>query len=334
MKTAVVITSINSPTEAVRDFAALADHNDWSMYVIGDKKGPEPFDLDGCSFVSLEDQLKLPFAFPNACPTGHYARKNIGYLMAIAGGAARIYETDDDNIPYAEEFVLGDAFDRDIMVVDAPGPVNVYKWFSDTGVWPRGLPLESLPSANGFEVREPANSSLRIPVFQGLADDNPDVDAVYRLTRELPVKFNKRAPLVLAQNSWSPFNSQNTTWLKEAFPLLYLPAFCSFRMTDIWRSFVCQRILWESDMSVLFHNSTVYQERNEHNLLRDFEEEIPGYLHNSRIINELSALSLKGGVEHMPDDILSCYERLIELDLVGKEELSLLRLWLADIERL
>jgi hypothetical protein len=28
-------------------------------------------------------------------------------------------------------------------------------------------------------------------------------------------------------------------------PLLYLPSHCCFRMTDIWRSFIAQRCLWE-----------------------------------------------------------------------------------------
>ena len=48
-------------------------------------------------------------------------------------------------------------------------------------------------------------------------------------------------------------------------------------MTDIWRSFVAQRILQENDWAVLFHAPTVSQERNEHDLMRDFADEVPGY---------------------------------------------------------
>ncbi|MBV5271274.1 MAG: DUF288 domain-containing protein, partial [Afipia sp.] len=75
---------------------------------------------------------------------------------------------------------------------------------------------------------------------------NPDVDAIYRLTLPLPQSFREEQPVALGRNVWCPFNSQNTTWWKEAAPLLYLPSFCSFRMTDIWRSFVAQRIAWEN----------------------------------------------------------------------------------------
>jgi hypothetical protein len=38
------------------------------------------------------------FATEALLPTHSYTRKNIGYLYAIAHGAQRIYETDDDNV--------------------------------------------------------------------------------------------------------------------------------------------------------------------------------------------------------------------------------------------
>ena len=47
-------------------------------------------------------------------------------------------------------------------------------------------------------------------------------------------------------------------------------------MTDIWRSFVVQRILWENEWRLSFHSLTAYQERNAPSLMRDFEDEISG----------------------------------------------------------
>jgi hypothetical protein len=38
-------------------------------------------------------------------------------------------------------------------------------------------------------------------------------------------------------------------------------------MTDIWRSFVAQRIAYENDWAVLFHEPTVWQSK-EHDLQR------------------------------------------------------------------
>jgi hypothetical protein len=108
-----------------------------------------------------------------------------------------------------------------------------------------------------------------------LADHSPDVDAVWRLVLDRPFCFDKGESLYLAPGTWCPFNSQSTWWWPEAYPLLYLPSFCTFRMTDIWRSFVAQRCLWAVGQGVAFHASEVAQARNQHNLMRDFEDEVP-----------------------------------------------------------
>ena len=68
---------------------------------------------------------------------------------------------------------------------------------------------------------------------------------------------------------------------------------------------MAQRISWANGWSVLFHDATVWQERNQHNLLKDFEDEIPGYLNNYKICSELSNLNIKGGKENMLDDFFA-----------------------------
>jgi hypothetical protein len=102
-------------------------------------------------------------------------------------------------------------------------------------------------------------------------------------------------------------------------------------MTDIWRSFVAQRIAWENGWSVLFHHATVWQDRNPHNLMRDFEDEIPGYVNNTRIVTALSDLPLAGGSAAMADNLIRCYQTLIALGVVAEAEMPLLRCWLADL---
>jgi hypothetical protein len=102
-------------------------------------------------------------------------------------------------------------------------------------------------------------------------------------------------------------------------------------MTDIWRSFIAQRIAWECNWSILFHSSTVWQDRNDHNLLNDFKDEIPGYLHNNRIFNELKKLDLKKGKQHIPENLLVCYQKFIDLQLIEPEEISLLKAWIDDL---
>lgn len=328
----LVITSIASDQHPVlNSIAKECIDRDIDFIVIGDTKSPATFELRGCDFWDISRQQSLDFELAAITPVRHYSRKNIGYLLAMQRGADRIVETDDDNLP-------GEAFwDLPTRTVEAytiatKGWVNIYACFSDQLVWPRGLPLEYVQSA-GTSIAGTEKTPCFAPIQQGLADDNPDVDAVFRLTRELPITFKQAGPFSLGKDTWCPFNSQNTVWFREAFPLMYLPSYCSFRMTDIWRSFVAQRIAWECGWNILFRQATVRQERNDHNLLRDFEEEVPGYLHNHQIARHLADLPLGTGTEAISANLIECYECLIRLGLIGKDEMPLLMAWIRDCGR-
>ena len=92
-----VITTIQEPTEAVIRLMPYLYDLDSKLVVIGDKKGPITYPIEGVIFLSLQDQVESQFELARKLPTGHYSRKNIGYLTAIAQDASCIYETDDDN---------------------------------------------------------------------------------------------------------------------------------------------------------------------------------------------------------------------------------------------
>lgn len=327
-KTFLIITSIADQNHPVlNQFAKETFEHGLSFIVIGDTKSPDKFEINGCDFYSVERQLALEFKLVKDLPLKHYARKNLGYLVAISKGAEIIIETDDDNLPLDS---FWDDRNREVNahLLNNKNWVNVYKYFTDVQIWPRGFALENLQEKLPSLENQVLISS---PIQQGLADENPDVDAIYRLTLPLPITFNKSNSIALGEKSICPFNSQNTTWFKEAFPLLYLPSYCSFRMTDIWRSFVAQRVSWTCGWSILFHQSTVWQERNEHNLMNDFNDEISGYSNNLLIMKSLNELDLKSGVENIADNMILCYQKLIDLNLVGEKEMSLLNAWLKDI---
>jgi hypothetical protein len=332
-KTALVLTSISAPNDVMRSFAQGAAENEIDFIVIGDSKSPAKFKLKGCDFFSLETQKKLDFELAACCPEKHYARKNLGYLLAMQRGTEVIIESDDDNYPLKNFWNSRIQNHKVPCIDDHKGWINIYGYYTKTRIWPRGLPLEEIAKKNP-ELASLKSIEKNCPIQQGLANENPDVDAVYRLTMPLPLRFKNNISIALGNASWCPFNSQNTTFFKEAFPLLYLPAFCSFRMTDIWRSFVAQRIAWVNNWSILFHSATVWQDRNEHDLLRDFADEVPGYLLNARIANILSGLKLKKGIKNIPANMLACYQALIDEKIIPKEELDLLRCWLHDISKL
>ena len=322
---AVVVTSINPPTRAVVEIAREAGRLGACFIIVGDRKSPPDFAQPGATYLDLDAQALTDFRYATEAPAQHYARKNVGYLQAIAGGATVLIETDDDNIPRASFWEPRTATVT-ARLVETPAWVNVYRYFHDGLVWPRGLPLDQV----NVVLPEPAAAgTVYCPIQQGLADDNPDVDAIYRLLLPIPVRFEAAEPVAL-RGAWCPFNSQNTTFFAPAFPLLYLPYHCSFRMTDIWRSFVAQRIAYANGWGVLFHAATVFQERNAHDLMRDFAEEVPGYLHNSAIRDALDRLDIPTGVARIPDAMRACYACLVARDLVGRGELPLLDAWLED----
>ncbi|MBK1645083.1 hypothetical protein CKO25_10545 [Thiocapsa imhoffii] len=326
-----VMTTIQAPTDAMRALAARLSEAEMGFVVVGDAKGPGAYALDGTAFLSLADQLRGPFDLARALPTGHYTRKNVGYLHAIAAGAPCLYETDDDNAPLPVWQRRGPLVSAR-PVLDG-GWVNVYRCFTDALIWPRGLPLDAVGPSRDHAPALGEVAHYHAPIQQGLANGAPDVDAVWRLLLDTPLQFRQGESVYLPEGAWCPFNSQSTWWWPEAFPLLYLPSFCSFRMTDIWRSFVAQRCLWAMGRGLVFHGPEVFQARNEHDLMRDFDDEIPGYRSNRSIANCLEGLTLDKSPKAVGENLLHCYDALVEAGHFPQEEFDLANVWLSDLKQ-
>ena len=296
--------------------------------MIGDQAGPTEYGVEGVEFFSLERQLTLPFLLARELPRGHYARKNIGYLVAMGEMATCIYETDDDNLP------AGSWRRRSLVTEAVPitrrGWFNPLSVFSDALVWPRGLPLGEVAGAS-LPIELGRDSTVCAPVQQGLADESPDVDAVWRLAWGQPVRLSRGPSLALDEGVWTAFNSQSTWWWPPAYPLMYLPATCSFRMTDILRGYVAQRCLWASGDRVVIHGPEVIQVRNEHDLASDLRLELPGQLAGPEAVRRLQDLELAEGERAVETNMERCYEVLVEAGLVRPSELRLLALWHAAV---
>ena len=329
----IIITTINPPTEGIHQLARLAP--EWKLLVVGDRKTPPNWHCEGARFLSIEEQRELGFSLSVDAPFNHYARKNLGYLYAIQNGASLLLETDDDNLPYdwypgnVSENVYGRLV-RKHPLQNHPWE-NVYTHFSKSRIWPRGFPLEFINESvrQKSELGEKAQYECAIQQF--LANENPDVDAVFRLTSEGVENF-EGDDVVLGPGAWCPFNSQNTLWRPSAFPYLYLPFTASFRMTDIWRSFVAQRCVQARNGRVAFRRASMYQRRNEHSLIKDFADEVSGYLNNHSIMVLLSELSLEQGA-NLGEDLRQCYLAMVDAGHLAPQEMTLLNCWLADYQR-
>src|SRR5687767_10251247 len=129
-KTALVVTSIARPNAVLQALAEGSVEHDIEFIIIGDEASPSEFKLEGCSFFGLAEQRELGLSFALKCPTRHYARKNIGYLVALRNGAEVLIETDDDNIPFGEFWNERSRW-QPVRSISEAGWVNVYRYFTD-----------------------------------------------------------------------------------------------------------------------------------------------------------------------------------------------------------
>jgi hypothetical protein len=269
--------------------------------------------------------------YQRLCPWDSYSRKNIAFIEAARAGAGYIFETDDDNeliVGYEALAAKAAVFATTVAAGSHAGTVNLFADIYDQvdgNVWARGFPLRHIETryAGGRETQE-----CRPGVVQFLVDGNPDVDAIFRLVRgaDLDMQANRRAlPLAIA-NAYHPFNSQATLWPRATFPLMYLPSSCPFRMTDVWRGYIAQRILQEAGRCVVFEGPVVRQIRNVHAIHDDFFDEHPGYVQSERVIDTLRTTDFSGHGS-LEDMLLACYERLCRAGVFERRELVLLKAW-------
>jgi hypothetical protein len=339
-----IATTIYPPSMQLKTLALLTSKSGGKTIVVGDMKTPISWNESNISFFSLQAQLdKYPFTdFAKMLPINHYCRKNLGYLYGMLEKPEWIYETDDDNLVSTEELnppsLTVGVTDQ---IVHNQGWLNIYNYTnilnrleSEGSIWPRGYPLEVInDKSEKLNYQEKVNNlEIQVPIANGLVDGDPDVDAIFRLTRNLPLKFEKfQKDLIICGGTWAPFNSQNTWWHKSVFPLLYLPVTTSFRVTDILRSYIAQCIITKFNMGIRFFGPSAIQERNEHSLIGDFEQEIPLYLNSQKMLSEINS-SIKTA-DNITQAQFMAYERLEKLGFVESNELSMLNGWIESIAK-
>jgi hypothetical protein len=187
----IVVTSILYPTAAIHRFLNLTTK--WNLIIIGDKKTPKDwlthvkFNSSRLLFLSIEQQSTLHFRILNYLPQNSYARKNLGYLIAIQCGARIIFESDDDNLLETDDIHF---LPKIVQPKHVPwigfhrkrSPfINIYGSFGHPEIWPRGFPVDELRNVteDGWHsVRRNLESNTHAYIQQYLADLDPDVDAI------------------------------------------------------------------------------------------------------------------------------------------------------------
>lgn len=323
----LIITTINSYEKtSIKQYLQY----DYNIIVVGDLKTPHNSYLNkNLKYIHPEEELYKDFA--NSLPYNHYCRKNLGYLYAINNNANVIFETDDDNFPL-DNFNNWEITTKSKFVTNPKFP-NIMSLFTDKDIWARGFPLELVQNKESIEMTDlPENNIPKIGIIQSLAEGDPDVDAIYRLTNinyKTDIIFDTNKSFILDKNIYVQGNTQATTWCnKELFHLLYIPCTVSFRFCDILKMYIAQKCMWEYDKLFCYISPIVKQDRNEHNFMDDFNSEYSMYKSVFKIINTIfDNITLYGN----KNDLIIIYKKLFEYEIVKEQELELVQKWLNEL---
>jgi hypothetical protein len=329
----IVLTTINQPTLGIKSILSASKKFDFEVFIIGDKKTPSKY-YNTREYISIQDQKKLNFDICKKLPLNSYSRKMIGYLLAAHTGKEFIKETDDDNIPYPSFYDESEKSINLRILESGNKFVNPLNYFSERDIWPRGFPLDEVlkPSVKKTKIKKFRNKFVE----QNLAELDPDVDAIFRLTNRVKSSkfFDQGLPILIPISSYAPFNSQCTTWPSNLLPLMYLPVTCSFRMTDIWRSYIAQRLMKDFSARLIYTKAKVKQIRNEHDLMSDFKQEVEGYLRVKEFVGLLDNFKTKKGSDNLSINLKKLYRVLIKNHFFKEEEMIYLDAWLYDVRNI
>ena len=342
-----VVTTIFEPSPSI---IAAAKLSEWCMVIVADRKtDTRPYkatdDLSLAQNVVLldvptQERIARRSPFVRESPWNHFARKNIGYLYAISHGAQFVFDFDDDNLLKKPLTPLptDTGWLRNVHLLAAEGTVgnvsviNPYPLMGAPGkdAWPRGFPLEQIKNnlTTGTLSRVQDVSLDSIAVIQSLANHDPDVDAVFRLTRDVPFNFSpaQAHPVALAPTSYSPYNAQATVHTRKAFWAMLLPRTVPGRVSDIWRSYFSEKLFGVLGLSVVFVPPRVVQFRNAHNYIADLESESALYFKTGRLLEFLTNQVQESAL--LPERLRNLWVELYERSYIEKEDVKMMELWL------
>jgi hypothetical protein len=291
MRRALITTTINIPRNLTAWRSHLTDED--HVIVIGDLNTAH---YDVCEFLDtlpghneyLAPKDQTRFRVSETLGWNCIQRRNIAVLRAIELGVNSITTIDDDNYPV-----------NNVWFDQLPDPAIIRGLSSVSGWWDpgtlcrpevthRGYPL-SQRHMNAFYDTKVEHIDARIGVWASLWLGDPDIDAVERITLR-PTVQNVAHSQILAPGTWAPFNSQATTIRRELAPLLFMWPGVG-RYDDIWASYLARAVMDPLGWRVGYGFPLVRQDRNEHDLVTDLENELFGMRWTDVLVAHLRHMS-------------------------------------------
>jgi hypothetical protein len=129
---------------------------------------------------------------------------------------------------------------------------------------------------------------------------------------------------------FAPYNAQSTLHTTAALWALLLPTSLHPRVSDIWRSYVAQRLFADIGVRVAFHSPIAAHIRKSNNdSLTDLKSQLPLFTDTLDLLRALRAW--KGRAATLPGRAEELYVHLYEEGYLGLQDVALLQLWLAAL---
>jgi reversibly glycosylated polypeptide len=319
MKTTIVTTTIHVPhfLTAYEKNIRQNGHSNVDFVVIGDKKTPPEArefcqTIPNCEFVGLLGQEMYLQRFPELAihiPFNSFERRDIGLLMAYEQGADVIITIDDDNLATGHDMIglHHDMVCPKLCLPNVETHDSSSGWFNVCGILEEENGVEFYH--RGYSPRHKWETNQYTTLWQGprkvvvnagLWLNNPDTDAITRLERKLNVvgfKYNMPHSIALAPGTWSPFNCQNTALARDVIPAYFMSPVIA-RHSDIFASYVINRIAEHLSDVIAFGLPLANHERSEHNLWHDVDLERWGMQVTDEFCDALRAIKLTGKTYH------------------------------------
>ena len=97
-----------------------------------------------------------------------------------------------------------------------------------------------------------------------------------------------------------------------------------------WRGYITQRLLWETGNHLCFTRPTAIQERNDHDLIKDFIGEQDLYLKTEFLIDALRKWR-PSKTNHIYEHCHDIYTYVIKNQFIRELELELINAWISDL---
>jgi hypothetical protein len=256
------------------------------LYEMCDRLRHEGFDISCPDCEAQVDYLNRFDGLSEDIPFNSDNRRNVGYLMALESGSDVIISLDDDNFVQHDEGVydaygLAAAEVTESQVRSENGWFNVLDLLACEPVNPayaRGFPYAKRHQQPAVtQTVETTTCRLNAGLWLG----DPDIDGITWLASPVKTTAFKGQSVLLAQDTWTPINTQNTALHRDVMVAYYfvrmgyeLSGLKIDRYGDIFSGYFAQACLKHFGHGIRFGTPVARHLRNSHHFMRDATAEL------------------------------------------------------------